>query len=282
MRVGSKKSHGMKREIIPVILAKNAADFKKKLSIIKTLRPAPRMIQIDVVDGKFAPYKTWNNPKKMVKEIKAAPSPSPLPQGKRVRERAKIEVDLMVANPLKHARAWIKAGAERILFHVESLPMSSRAKRGDPVLQTRLLRRSTPRPRNDISKTIAYIKSHGVEVGLSLNPDTPIQALKLFLNPPHRSSPRRGEGEGQQIDCVLLLGVNPGKSGQQFQKKILAKIRALRKASPRLPIEVDGGVNLKNAKSIVRAGATRLATASALLGNDNPQRSYSAFLALRS
>ncbi len=254
----------MKREIIPVILTKDAADFKKKLAIIKALRPAPRMIQIDVVDGKFAPYRTWNNPKKAATLLKGM----------------RFEVDLMTLDSLKHTREWIKAGTKRIMFHVEPLLMSSRAKRGDPVLKTRLLRRSTPR--NDILKIIAYIKSHGVEVGLSLNPDTPIGVLESFLAHNPSQPPLTLRGGERAVDCVLLLGVNPGKSGQKFQPKILAKIRALRKAYPRLPIEVDGGVNLRNAQAIFQAGATRLASASAILGADDPQRAYSIFLSLRS
>lgn len=246
----------MEREIIPVILAKDVADFKKKLAVIQALRPAPRWIQIDVVDGKFAPYKTWDNPKKAMAML--SPSPSPLPRV----ERVNIEVDLMVVNPLQHARAWIKTGAKRILFHVEASTRFRYRVTGNLLLG------------NSVWQIIKYIKSHGVEVGLSLNPDTPIEMLKPFL-PPTSPPPTSWGGKRRgMIDCVLLLGVNPGKSGQKFQKKILAKIRALRKAAPRLPIEVDGGVNLKNARAILRAGATRLAAASAIVNAKNPQEAW--------
>lgn len=218
-RGGSKKSHDMKREIIPVILAKDAADFKKKLAVIKTLRPAPRMVQVDIVDEKFAPYRTWNNP------IKAAS----LLRG------ICFEVDLMTINSLRHAKAWQASGASRVFFHTE--------------------REASKNPR----EIIKYLHSHAVEVGISLNPDTPLSSIQPYLS---------------MIDAMLLLGVNPGKSGQKFQPKILAKIRTLRKAHPRLPIEVDGGVNLRNARALFQAGATRLATASALLGADDPQMAW--------
>jgi len=252
----------MKREIIPVILAKNFSDFKNKLATIKKLRPKPRWIQIDVVDGKFAPYKTWAEPKKVAAGLQPA---------RHKKRRLKtgdynIEVDLMVVDPLKHAKAWIKAGAKRILFHVE------RDRHG-------------LRPRDDIMQIIQYIKKHGAEEGLSLNPDTPISMLAPYLTPspyPLPGGEEKGEGKQLLVDCVLFLGVNPGKSGQSFQRHVLKKISALRKTYPHLPIEVDGGVNLSNAEELFQAGATRLAAASAIYGASNPQDAYNKLLKLTS
>lgn len=219
----------MKNEIIPVILAKDLTDFKSKLAIIKALRPKPRWVQIDVVDGKFAPWKTWPL------------NPLRLPLNLRGRDCC-IEVDLMVVDPLKHAKAWIKAGAKRILIHVEALPRYTE-------IQSPKFRRL------DLPTSI--------EIGLSLNAQTPLSHLTPYI---------------KYADCVLLLGVNPGKSGQPFQPQVLKKIRVLRKKYPALPIEVDGGVNLKNAETILKAGATRLAAASAILNSPNPQKTYKEFL----
>lgn len=217
----------MKREIIPVILAKNFSDFKKKLAIISTLRPKPKMIQIDVVDGKFAPFKTYNAPHRVAPLLK----------------EAAFEMDLMVTNPLKHAKAWIKTGARRVLFHIEF--------------------KATKKPQ----KVIENIKSRDVEVGVSLNPNTPIEMIVPFV---------------KQINAVLLLGVNPGKSGQKFQPKVLKKIRDLRQKYPALAIEVDGGVKLDNAALIFKAGATRLAAATAIVGAKNPQKAYKQLLKVAS
>ena len=224
----------MYRELIPVILAKNFLDFKKKLATIRTLRPKPRWVQIDVVDGKFAPWKTWPH------------NPLKLPRAFWGREfhGLNIEIDLMVVDPLKHAKAWIKAGAKRILFHAE------------------------PKATKNPLPIIQYAKKYGVQVGLSLNAQTPLAMLLSNGRPIAK----------QQIDAVLLLGVNPGKSGQPFQKSVLKKIRALHKKYPHLPIEVDGGVKLENAPKLLQAGATRLAAATAIHGAKNPQLTYAKLL----
>lgn len=212
----------MRREIIPVILAKNSADFKGKLEVIKKLRPRPKMIQIDVVDGKFAPFKTYNAPAKV----------------KGILRGINFEADLMVIDPLKHTKAWIEAGAKRILFHIES------AKGPKAVID--------------------FVRAKKREVGLSLNPDrSPVQKVFPYL---------------KKIDAVLLLGVRPGKSGQKFHRHVLQKIQMLRRRAPALPIEVDGGVNLIHAKEMFKAGATRLAAATAITNAENPQNSYQQLL----
>lgn len=215
----------MKRELIPVILAKSFTDFRKRLDVIKKLRPKTQWIQIDVVDGKFVPWKTYNDPSKV----------------KSLLRNINFEVDLMTVNPLLHAKEWVKAGAKRILFHVE------------------------PKATKNPSEIIEYLKSHGVEVGAAINAKTPLSRLIPHLH---------------AVDCALILGVNPGKSGQPFQKQVLKKIRALHKKYPRLPIEVDGGVQLDNARSILEAGATRLAAASAIQKAPSPSIAYKKILTL--
>ncbi|MDP3244473.1 MAG: hypothetical protein Q8M83_02305 [bacterium] len=271
----------MVRKIIPIILANDFTDFKKKLVIINSLKPKAKMIQIDVSDGKFTSQKIFNQTNK----IKNLDIPA-------------FEAHLMVNDPLKHAKAWIMAGAKRILFHVEpflenpsltlplfkSLSNSPFAKGREPLAGENSLY-SPPLEKGgwgDLWKTINFIKQQNIEVGLCLNPETPITILEpyLFSPSPYSSPTNGGRKNGWAIDCVLILCVTPGKSGQKFQGKNLAKIRALRKKYPNLPIEVDGGVNLNNAKKIFQAGATRLSAASAILNADNPQKAYTAFLKL--
>lgn len=213
----------MKRELIPVILAHDLKDFKAKLSTIQSFKPKPDMIQIDIVDGKFAPWTTFRNAKKATPLLK----------------KVNYEMDLMVVDPLKHAKAWIKAGAKRILFHIE------------------------PKATKDPLKVIKYVKSNKCQIGISINAKTPLSKLFPYI---------------KYVDCVLLLGVDPGKSGQPFQTHTLKKIQILRKKFPTLPIEVDGGVDLKNAAKITKAGANRLASASAILKSTNPQKTYKEFL----
>jgi ribulose-phosphate 3-epimerase len=86
---------------------------------------------------------------------------------------------------------------------------------------------------------IKEIKKANIKVGLSLKPKTPLLRIKDFL---------------EEIDMVLIMSVEPGFGGQSFMSEVLPKIRALRKIFER-DIEVDGGINDKNAKEVILAGA---------------------------
>ncbi len=84
---------------------------------------------------------------------------------------------------------------------------------------------------------------------MALNPETPWQEIKAFV---------------KNLDLVLLMGVNPGRSGQSFREEILPKIKALREFSANLNIEVDGGVKSENIRKIIEAGANILVVGSAI------------------
>jgi len=85
-------------------------------------------------------------------------------------------------------------------------------------------------------------------IGLAFNPQTPVDIIKPFM---------------------LLLGVNPGRSGQKFDPAILPKIQKIRSENSDINIEIDGGINLENGKACVRAGANILAVGNFLFKNNN-------------
>ncbi len=91
----------MNAELIPAILEKDFAAIAEKISQVEA---HARWVQIDVVDGIFAPNITWNNP----------------PELRALHTGLKIEVDLMIADPQRHMAAWIQSGAARIFFHAEA------------------------------------------------------------------------------------------------------------------------------------------------------------------
>lgn len=101
--------------------------------------------------------------------------------------------------------------------------------------------------KSDIPKTIAEIRKLGCLAGLVINPETDITEVKNFL---------------PSVDCVMLMGVHPGASGQEFIPETVEKVKALRALSPTISIEIDGGVNEKIAKLLVSAGADILAVGS--------------------
>ncbi|MFH1193743.1 MAG: ribulose-phosphate 3-epimerase [bacterium] len=142
---------------------------------------------------------------------------------------ARFEAHLMVKNPEAGViEEWAKAGAARIIFHIEA----------------------TKKP----EQCIKQIKKYKKEIGIAINPKTPLAKLKPFL---------------KTSDYVLVMGVTPGFSGQKFQPVALEKIKQLKKIAPRVKIGVDGGVNKTNAKKIYAAGADYLNAASAIFKAKN-------------
>ncbi len=132
----------------------------------------------------------------------------------------KKEAHLMVKNPKDWIEKLITQRFQRIIIHVEIATD------------------------NNINK----IKESGIEAGLAINPETPIETLTPFVN---------------NIDTILVMGVHPGFQGQSFIPDTLDRIKKL--ASKGVPLEVDGAVKDTNAKEIVEAGADILISGSFLI-----------------
>lgn len=151
--------------------------------------------------------------------------------------RMKAEVDyelhLMVKEPLKEIKKW--AGVKKVkkvIFHYEAV-------------------------RNDkkILEIIDFIHKNKFEAALAINPQTKVEKILKFL---------------PKLDCAFIMGVNPGWGGQKISLKVVkSKARKVRKLLPKLDIEVDGGVNLKNARGIIKAGANILAVGKSLNSKEN-------------
>ncbi len=108
-------------------------------------------------------------------------------------------------------------------------------------------------------ETVKTLKALRLEVVIAINPITPVDVIKDL-----------------DIDALLIMGVEPGKSGQPFLgEPILAKIRRAHTLFPKLTIEVDGGVNSSTIKQIKLAGASRCVASSWLWKAENPTEAYS-------
>ncbi len=143
------------------------------------------------------------------------------------------DVHLMIEEPERYAEQFKHAGADNLTVHIEAC--------------------------KHLHRNIQQIKALGMKAGVALNPHTPISSLVDIV---------------QDIDLVLLMSVNPGFGGQQFIPQTLEKIKALRQmANERnkpLHIEIDGGVTLDNAQSIVDAGADVLVAGNTVFRSVNP------------
>ncbi len=142
-----------------------------------------------------------------------------------------LDVHLMVEDPDRYVEEFARAGADIITVHAEAC--------------------------THLHRTIQHIKSMGKRAGAALNPATPAAALSCVL---------------EDLDLVLVMSVNPGFGGQKYipysteKLKELKEIRKERGLS--FDIEVDGGVNLANAKEIMAAGANMLVAGSAVFSGD--------------
>ncbi len=136
------------------------------------------------------------------------------------------EAHIMVLHPLAWVDDLVKLGFERIIFHIEA---------GD-----------------NIGKFIEYIKKKGLEVGLAINNETPIENLQPFVD---------------KIDVVLVMTIEPGFQGQPFIPGALDKVREI-KAKWRVRVGVDGAVKDTDAKQIVESGVDFMIVGSYLLEGD--------------
>lgn len=109
--------------------------------------------------------------------------------------------------------------------------------------------------RSDPAAVIREGHRLGASVGAAVRPDTPLEAVEPWL---------------EQIDQVLVMGVQPGFSGQQFIPETLAKIHAARarldRAGSSADLSVDGGITTQNASSVAEAGATFFVCGSSVFG----------------
>jgi ribulose-phosphate 3-epimerase len=141
--------------------------------------------------------------------------------------RLPLDVHLMIERPEDWVQRYADAGATYLTIHVEAS--------------------------QDVPRTLAAIRARGVRAGLTLNPETPVEAML-----PHLAS----------LDLALVMSVRPGFGGQRFIEDALDKVKAIRKAldGARLAaeLEVDGGVKADNAARVVAAGATVLVAGSAI------------------
>lgn len=143
------------------------------------------------------------------------------------------DVHLMIEEPEKYAEEFAKAGADILTVHVEAC--------------------------THLHRNIQQIKSLGMKAGVAVNPHTPISTLSEIIN---------------EVDLVCLMSVNPGFGGQKFIPQTILKIKELRELiqdrNASTLIEIDGGVTIENAPSIIKAGADVLVAGNTVFKSDNP------------
>lgn len=142
-----------------------------------------------------------------------------------------MDVHLMIQEPIRYIREFKEAGADILTIHFEAC--------------------------EDVEATIEAIREHGMKVGLSICPETPVESIEHLL---------------EKIDMLLIMSVHPGFGGQKFIPESLEKIRRARKMindkNLNVDLEVDGGVYLENLKEILDAGVNVVVAGSAAFKGD--------------
>ena len=154
-----------------------------------------------------------------------------------------FDVHLMILDPGNYAEAFKEAGADILSVHIEAC--------------------------THLHRNIQQIKSLGMQAGVAINPHTPVNTLKDVLG---------------DIDLVCMMSVNPGFGGQKFIPHTLKKISELRKMIDdhqyNVKIEIDGGVTLENAQSIIDAGADVLVAGNTVFKSKDPKATIAALKTL--
>jgi ribulose-phosphate 3-epimerase len=149
----------------------------------------------------------------------------------------------MIENPDAFIPAFVDAGADWISVHQEACI--------------------------HLHRTLELIHSHGMNVGVVINPATPVEMLEEVLD---------------MVDHVLVMSVNPGFGGQKFIPFTLDKVRkltAIRAArNANFKIEIDGGISTDTITGAVRAGVEILVAGNAVFGQGNPRENTQRLLKL--
>lgn len=143
-----------------------------------------------------------------------------------------LDVHLMIEDPDRYLESFRLAGADNITVHQEACV--------------------------HLHRTVGRIKELGALAGVALNPATPVALLGDII---------------KDIDLVLIMSVNPGFGGQRFIPACKQRIREVRDLAKSVKksiyIEVDGGIDLTTAHSVVRAGANVLVAGTAIFHQEN-------------
>jgi ribulose-phosphate 3-epimerase len=143
-----------------------------------------------------------------------------------------LDVHLMIANPDEAVRWYLDAGADLVTVHAEAC--------------------------RDLPAVLRTIREAGVKAGVSIKPDTPVDAIEDVIG---------------DVDVVLVMSVEPGFGGQAFMPESLPRIteiaRMVREARANAVIEVDGGIDETTAPLVTAAGARMLVAGNAVFGRSD-------------
>ena len=149
-----------------------------------------------------------------------------------------LDVHLMIVDPDRYVKQFYEVGADILSVHLEAC--------------------------NHLHRTVYAIKELGMKAGVVINPHTPVNLLQDII---------------QDADMILVMAVNPGYGGQRFIENTYRKVEDLKnlilQRNSQAQIEVDGGVDLRNAPNLFKAGVDILVAGNAVFSSPDPAETIS-------
>jgi ribulose-phosphate 3-epimerase len=212
------------REIIPTVVP---ASFDEVVAAKNRYSAFATQLHVDATDGIFAPQKTW------------------LPMsGERLPDAQTLlyEAHLMINNPLSIGVTFARAGAKRVIAHVEAFHNAEHARETFDMWQ----------------------KAGITEIGVALLLDTPLQELMPYMT---------------LCDFVHVMTIaKVGRQGFKFDERGIDRVRDIHARYPDIVISTDGGETAENVDDLASVGATRFCIGSALAKAKDPAKEYSRLL----
>jgi ribulose-phosphate 3-epimerase len=145
-----------------------------------------------------------------------------------------LDCHLMVEQPERHFAAVAEAGGDSVTFHYEAV--------------------------FDVAGTIRAAREHDLQVGIAFNPETEPETVAAVAG---------------QADLVLCMSIHPGYSGQEFMPEAVGRLQRLRAAlGPEVHVQVDGGIDPDNVRSVYEAGADLIVSGSSIFEREDLPRAY--------
>ena len=207
-------------EIEPSLYAADHTRLADQVEVL--LRTGARIFHWDVGDGRFIePLAMGSVPLQPLADLIH-------------RWEGVVDVHLMVEEPERLIPSYAASGADSVTFHLEAC--------------------------DDVSAVAALAREHGLQAGLAISPDTPVEDAVA---------------EAEHVDLVLCMGVVPGYSGQVFIPETLNRLHALKESLPAGTfLEVDGGITNENVRGVWEAGAELIVAGSAIFQREDLPRAY--------
>lgn len=210
----------MKKKVDISVSTLTVSDYQQIIEYAKQLQGVADLLHCDILNENFVQTNTYDF--NLLKNINR-------------NSLIMLDVHLMVNEPMLDIPKYIEAGANIVTVHYEAFE-----------------------DKENLVKTLEYIKQNHALAGIALNPSTPLKEVRSYMF---------------GCDVVLVMGVVPGKSGQALIPEMIDRVKEIFKFREEnnlsFKIELDGGVNVENASILAEAGADILVSGAYVYKSDD-------------